>query len=144
MQIVQLSRRWLLRVIPATAVALSSIGTTQADGLRSEKSAITNYTVALVSLIPHAPRNKKAVTLNMKAGERVSVRQYLGLSLAVEIEPYPLAHPVLDEQGQDVGNFYTVRLLDERGNEIKEMNIGNASTALFVDQELAVFLSEAT
>jgi hypothetical protein len=119
MKIMPLSRRWLLCLIPATAVALSSIGTTQADGLRSEKSAITNYTVALVSLIPHAPRNKKTVTLNIKAGERVSVRQYLGLSLALEIEPYPLAHPILDKQGKDVGNFYTVRLLNERGRSGK-------------------------
>jgi hypothetical protein len=150
MEIVRHTGRWLLHFIPAATVALSSIGPVQAGDLSPKKDAMTSYSIALTSLIPHAPMNKKGVSLDVKAGERVAVRQYLGLPLIVEMDPCPrdvqerterLARVMPEFRGVGCS---TVHLLDEQGREIKEVNIGNSTSVPFVDQRLLVFLWKAT
>lgn len=141
------TRRRLFGLVATTVMALTILNSAQAGVLPGAKMT---YQISLISLIPHAAKAKRDAFLHVKYGERVAVRRYLDLPLVVEIQPCPA--DVRERQAQaekrmpslHIAGCSTIRLLDERGREIKEMNIGDATTAMFVDQRLAVFLSEAT
>jgi hypothetical protein len=94
-----------------------------------------DFIVQYVSLIPFAPKAKRATMLWVDADQRVPMRQYLGLPIDVRIHPMP-------QKG-----IYAVQILREDGTEITEMSIGfmpndPTATSTFVNQRIQIMVSD--
>jgi hypothetical protein len=92
---------------------------------------IGKFVVMYDSLVPYAPRNRRAIMLWVDPDQRIPMRQYLGLPIDVRIHP-------TNEKG-----IYAVQILRENGSEITESLQGfqqydPMSEATFVDQRIQV------
>jgi hypothetical protein len=109
--------------VPASATTTHAL---LAPGAKTGK-----FTVMYTSLIPYAPLAKKCAMLLVDEGQRVHMRQYLGLPIDVRITP------------DSMKGIYDVQILRENGPEITEsrqgfLQEGGFSTAGFIDQRIEV------
>lgn len=114
----------MLSVLPAAAAVTGHMGL--APGAHRG-----DFMIMCRTLVPYAPRDKRAAMLWIDADQRVPMRQYLGLPIDVRIHP-------TKEKG-----IYAVQVLRENGTEITEMLMGfipndPVTTSTFVDQRIEV------
>jgi hypothetical protein len=133
------SRRFLLRAVPTAAVGIAVVTMGASAGI-AQDLAVTpppdpdirtakKYMLMFTSLIPGAPKNKRSAIVEASPGERVSVRQYLGLPIQVEVEP------------DATDGYASISILDEHGVQLAEIGVANRTAATFVDQRIQVHFS---
>ena len=133
------SRRFLLRAVPTAAVGIAVVTMGASAGI-AQDLAVTpppdpdirtakKYMLMFTSLIPGAPKNKRSAIVEASPGERVSVRQYLGLPIQVEVEP------------DATDGYASISILDEHGVQLAETGVANRTAATFVDQRIQVHFS---
>ena len=133
------SRRFLLRAVPTAVVGIAVVTMGASAGI-AQDLAVTpppdpdirtakKYMLMFTSLIPGAPKNKRSAIVEASPGERVSVRQYLGLPIQVEVEP------------DATDGYASISILDEHGVQLAETGVANRTAATFVDQRIQVHFS---
>lgn len=135
-----LSRRWILKIASMTPLGLLFFNQSadaeeppQRKPLNIPAGKAKTFLLHLVSLVPHAPLEKKSAIVCADIDRSVDMSTHLGLPISVQVSRDGI-------HSSDVAEFYSVSVTDSKGHLLQTMTIGTDSSATFVDHRIQVNL----
>jgi hypothetical protein len=140
MEASQLSRRLILKFIPASYIGMfmsnphataQTVHEISAEAGQKAASASVFY-LQLTSLIPKS--KMPAALIQAKLGQTINVEPILDLPISLRVERDNV-HSSKDQE------FYTLQVLSASGTVLSETNIADRTSATFVDNRIQVGLT---